>query len=518
MAMTRVRLADGQLSGIAQILLTEPEALLADGRIIPFLSRLTDCTAGGRCAWELLFSSAATDSGIRLQARLIAHTSLQHSPPALLEKGVEAAQDKLLSTLRENGIPARVAADRLPAAPRTGLSCLHKSRATLLSSEIALSAGQIAQHLTASAGNGLSLVLIRTEWQPGELDALADGISAARRAQLAREVLFTFAVTLWGPDAKASAAWLQSVSLGLLTPFTPANAMLYPLCLRNDPWKLATLLPSTDGNRPVPLTLSELLTVCGCPAEPGEMQRMCRTSWRDEAREAFDKAQMPLIGSDLTLQPDDLNFLGLQQDSDLTRILHMSEGTAEMLRMCVMILRQLGVMRPDLPAQDDQPGHLMGYLLPTVGHIYEQLVRECCYQTMYIPYYAYATGRKPRQVTSVILSTYDQGPGSKVYTLQRFAHEAKEPEMQSCIRERMIDDFAAHATVEGQQMPDIYWYNLFNDMNTARSQRNEMAHEAASLSTAAIFARAFLQERPGEHSLLKRLLMCRRIKTNFPQR
>lgn len=516
MAMIRVRLADGSLSGVGQIVLTEPEKLLSDGRIIPFLSKLTSCTAGGSCAWELLFTSAATEGGVRLQARLISHTSLQRSPLALLESGVAAAQEKLLEALRENDIAAQEAQDRLPAVPRMGLITLHKGCAGLLSTEVELTQGQIRQHLCAAPGNGLSLLLVRTEWLPDELDANAGCISAARKAQLARDPLFSAVITLWGPDAQPTAAWLQGVSLGMLRPFTPADPQLYPLCLRNDPWKLLTLLPQAE-RRPVPLTLSELLTACGCPAEPGEMQRMCRTSWRDDAREAFDRAQVPLIGTDLTLQPEDLTFLGLRQDSDLTTTLRMSEGTAEMLRMCVMILRQLGVIQPQPVSNGEQPNHLMGYLLPTVGHIYEQLVRECCYHTMYEPYYAYATGRKPRHVTSVILSTYDQGPGCKFYTLQRFAGEMKETEMQSCIRERMIDDFAAYATVDGCQMSDVYWYNLFNDMNTARSQRNEMAHEAASISTAAIFAKAFLQERPGEASLLKRLLKCRRVETNFPQ-
>lgn len=517
MAMIRVRLADGALSGVGQILLTEPEKLLSDGRIIPFLSKLAASTGGGQCAWELLLHSVATDGGVKLRARLIAHTRMPHATPAVLESGVAAAQEKLLTTLAECDVAAETATDKLPPAPRTGLVALCKSRAGLIPVEAELTEGQLLQHLCAAPGNGFSLLLIQTEWRPGEMDAATQGVSAERRAQLAREALFCFTVTLWGPGASSTAAWLQGVSLHTLIPFAPVQPQLYPMCLRADPWKLMTLLPDAP-HRPTLLTLSELLTICGCPAEPGEMQRMCRTSWRDDAREAFTRAQMPLLSADLTLQPEDLTFLGLKSDADLTGELGMSEGMAEMLRMCVMILRQLGVMRTAAPADDSAaPNSLMGYLLPTVGHIYEQLVRECCYHTMYAPYYAYATGRKPRHVTSVILSTYDQGPDCKYYTLQRFSCEMKNTEMQSCIRERMIDDFAGYATVNGERKSDVYWYNLFNDMNTARSQRNEMAHEAASLSTAAIFAKAFLLERPGDRSLLRRLLDCRRVETNFPQ-
>jgi len=519
MAMNRVRLADGSLSGVGQIELTEPETLLRDGRIIPFLSKLPSCTAGGRCAWELLLQSVATpDEGVQLRARLISHTSLQHSPLPLLESGVAAAQEKLLAALAENDIAAAPLEGRLPPAPRTGIVTLLKRRASLLSTEVELTEGQMAQHLCAAPENGLSLLLVRSEWDPCELEQTASRVSPARHAQLARDPLFDFVVTLWGPDAQTNAAWLQSVSLQLLSTAEPTAPQLYPLCLRNDPWKLLTLLPPGEGYRPTLLTLSELLTFCGCPAEPGEMQSLCRTNWRDNAREAFDKAQMPLLSTNLTLQSADLRYLGLDKDSDLTSKLQMPDNMAEMLRMCVMILRQLGVMDLTLAESTSKPQNLMGYLLPTVGHIYEQFVRECCYRTMYCPYYTYAAGRKPRPVSSVILSTYDQGPGARFYTLHEFPLDMREPEMQSCIRERMIDDFAEYVTVDGQQMPDVYWYNLFNDMNTARSLRNEMAHEAASLRTAAIFAKAFLFEQENESSLLKRLLQCRKVETNFPVR
>lgn len=516
MGMIRVRLADGTLSGVSQILLSEPEGLLRDGRILPFLSKLTSLTGGGSCAWELLLYSIATEDGVKLCARLITHTRLRHGTPALLESSVSAAQCKLLEALEGCGIPARAAQDRLPPAPRTGVIPLCKRRAGLLPAEAELTEGQLMQRLCAAPDNGFSLLLIGTEWQPGELDEIAWGVSSARQAQLARDPLFCFTIMLWGPGAQATAAWLQGISLGSLAPFSPTQPQLYPLCVRSDPWKLLTLLPDAP-QRPTLLTLGELLTACGCPAEPGEMQRMCRTHWRDEAQEAFTRAQMPLLHANLTLQPSDLAFLGLEHDSDLTKVLHMSASLAEMLRMCVLILRQLGAMLPAPEAgADAQPNRLMGYLLPTVGHIYEQLVRECCYRTLYAPYYAYATGRKPRQITSVILSTYDQGPGCRLYTLQRFPDGMTEPEMQRCIRERMIDDFSRYATLDGSRLPDASWRSLFLDMGSARGQRNEMAHEAASLATASVFARTFLLERPGEPSLLRRLLQCRRIETNFP--
>ena len=188
--------------------------------------------------------------------------------------------------------------------------------------------------------------------------------------------------------------------------------------------------------------------------------------------------------------------------------------------MCMAILRQLGAIRlPGEPRPESaaEGSHLLSYLLPAVGHIYEQFVRECCYNTMYVPYYAHACGRSPRQVGSVILSTYDQGPDARFYRLKSFDPSMRDPEKQGDIRERMIDDFAAYATIRGEQMTDVYWYNLFNDMNTARSQRNEMAHELADVRVAEIFARAFLLEQPGEPSLLRRLLMCRWVATNFPR-
>ena len=88
--------------------------------------------------------------------------------------------------------------------------------------------------------------------------------------------------------------------------------------------------------------------------------------------------------------------------------------------------------------------------------------------------------------------------------------------MQNIIREQMIDDFTAHAAIDGRRRPDDFWYGLFNDMTTARSQRNGLTHERADLRSAATFGRAFLLDRPGMPSLLRRLLDCRRVATNFP--
>lgn len=512
MALTRVRLADGALSCVSQICLTAPEELLTDGRIIPFLSRLPAITGGGSNAWELLLYSAAGPEGVQLRARLITHTRLAHSAPQLADNAARTAQDRLLQALTDTGIPAHPADDRI-APPRAALTCLCKRGAALLPADAFLPEGQLAQRLCAEPGNGLSLLLTPTEWRSGEPEALSCGISAARRTQLAADPVFRFALTLWGAGAQRTAAWLETLSQGTLTAAAPPQPRLYPLCMRSDPWQLMALCP--DDARPATLlTLNELLTLCGCPAEPGDMQRMCRSSWRDEAHEALTRANLSFPTAAPALPPSALTYLGLQHDSDLTGAMQLSAGTAEMLRMCVMILHQLGVMQ--LPG-DAPPGNpLMSYLLPTVGHIYEQLVRECCYRTMYLPYYAYATGRKPRQITGVILSTYDQGPGCRQYALHPFPEGMTEPQMQLRIREQMISDFTAYATVSGHQMPGSYWLRLFSDMGAVRSQRNEMAHEAASLDTAAVFTQAFLMDRPGEPSLLRRLLACRWIETHFP--
>ena len=520
MAATIIRLADGQRSAVSQLLLTAPEALLTDGRILPFLSRLTTCSAGGRCAWELLFTSIPTDSGVQLEARLIFHTSLPAARYGMLPGSAQAMQDKLLATLSENDIAAADAPDALPAAPRRGLVPLIKRDGRLLSPDAELAPGHLRQHLCTAPGNGLSLLLVQSAWDAGELEQVASGESDARRAMMAADPAFDFAVTLWGPQAQENAQWLQGLTLELLAPCAPGDPELFPIVLRRDPWRAMTLLPQTAGFRPTRLSLSELLTLCGCPAEPGEMQAMCRSSWREQATEALDKAQISLLPMDMTLTGDDLQFLGVSSDESLMSELHMTAKMAEMLRMCVAILRQLGAMHlPGTPRPEaaGDNAHLLSYLLPAVGHIYEQFVRECCYNTMYVPYYSHACGRSPRQVGSVILSTYDQGPDARFYKLRSFDPAMRDPEKQVEIRERMIDDFTAYATIRGESMSDVYWYSLFNDMNTARSQRNEMAHEMADVRVAEIFARAFLLEQPGEPSLLRRLLMCRWVATNFPR-
>lgn len=518
MAIMTTPLADRSHGAISQISLRAPELLLEDGRLVHFLGKLNGCSAGGRCAWELVFTSLAAPEGPRMDARLIAHTSLPAPQRAMLQPTAVATRQQLLDTLCASGIEAQEAPDALPTLRAPRVITLYKQGCGLLKEEAVLTAGLLRQRLCAAPGSGISLLLVQSAWQEDELDACTAGESEARRSMLAREGVFDFVVTLWGPGAEQNAAWLRGLTLNCLTECTPANPVLYPICLRRDPWHLLTLLPPNCGSRPTLLTLSELLTLCGCPAEPGEMQRMCRMSWRETASDALEKAQLSLLPMDMTLQPGDLRFMGLQSDADLTGALGMTGQMSEMLRMCVAILRQLGAMEmTEYPKPESAPQTAMlGYLLPAVGHIYEQFVRECCYQTMHGPYYTHATGRKPAQVTRVYLAVYDQGPPPRYYRLQRFAPDATDPAMQAMIRERMIDDFTACAMIDGQPMPDTFWYELFNDMNTARSQRNGLAHEVADLRTAHAFARAFLLDRPGAPSLLRRLLMCRRITMNFP--
>lgn len=520
MAATIIRLADGTRSAVDQLLLTEPESLLTDGRILPFLNRLAACSAGGRCAWELLFTSTPADSGVKLSARLIFHTSLPPARHSMLAGSSQTMQDNLLCALEANDISAAAAADPLPAAPRSGLISLIKRDARLLSPEAELTPGRLRQQLCTAPGNGLSLLLVQSRWEESELALSAADESEARRAMMAADPVFDFALTLWGPQAQENARWLQSVALDQLIPCSSADPELYPIVLRRDPWRAVSLLPAATGFRATRLTLSELLTVCGCPAEPGEMQTMCRSNWREQATEALSRAQISLLPVDLTLTANDLAFMGIQSDDDLTGSLHMTDKMAEMLRMCVAILRQLGAMQPPDAPQTEAPGdasHLLSYLLPAVGHIYEQFVRECCYSTLYVPYYTHACSKPPRQIGSVTLSTYDHGPDARFYRLRSFDASLRDPEKQADIRERMIDDFDAYATIRGEKMSDVYWYNLFNDMNTARYQRNEMAHELADVKVARIFARVFLLEQPDEPSLLRRLLMCRWVATNFPR-
>lgn len=517
MAIITVPLADRSHSAISQIRLCDPALLLQDGRIIHFLSHLSACCTGARCAWELVFTSAAGPDGVVPQACLITHTSVPAAQRATLPELAARTQEKLLTALQDNDISAQAAPEPLPLLREKAFIPLYKQGCSLLSPDAELTPGLLLQHLCTRPGNGLSLLLVQSAWQEGELAACQPDVSAARQAMLAREPVFDFTVTLWGPDAQANAAWLQGLTLMRLTPFAPRSLNSYPACLRHDPWRLLTLVPPAVP-RPTLLTLPELLTLCGCPAEPGEMQRMCRTSWRTRADEALREADIALLPMDMPLTQEDLHFMGLQSDSDLENVMHMTPQMGDMLRMCVAILRKLNTMdsSPTPAEAGDRETHQLGLLLPTVGHIYEQFVRECCYQTMYCPYITYATGRQPAQVVRVFLSTYDLGPGVRGYRLKPLPQGASESAMQSIIREQMIDDFTAHAAIAGRRATDDWWYALFNDMTTARSQRNGLTHELANLRSAQSFARAFLLDRPGCPSLLRRLLLCRKITTDFP--
>ncbi|MBQ2953268.1 MAG: hypothetical protein IJE07_06890 [Clostridia bacterium] len=516
MAIITVPLADRSHSAINQIRLTAPELLLEDGRIIHFLSRLTTCCTGARCAWELVFTSAADPSGAALEARLITHASVAAAQRAALPGLSAGLQAQLLQALQENDIAAQAATDALPPLTDKAFIPLYRQGSGLICEDAELTPGHLRQHLCTRPGNGLSLLLVLSQWQEGELDSCTAGLSDAQQAMLGREPVFDFVVTLWGPDARENAAWLQHLTLSRLTPATlePRAAMSYAPCLRRDPWRLMTLLPAA-APRPTLLSLPELLTVCGCPAEPGEMQRMCRMTWRERAADALREADVALLPMDMPLTQEDLRYMGLESDSDLENVLHMDAQMSDMLRMCVAILRKLNAMG-DAAGSDEAVNHRLGLLLPTVGHIYEQFVRECCYQTMYCPYITYATGRQPAQVVKVFLSTYDLGPGHRGYRLRKMPEGASEPAMQSIIRERMIDDFRDHARIGGRSADDGWWYSLFNDMTTARSQRNGLTHERANVLSARSFARAFLQDLPKHPSLLRRLLMCRQITTNFP--
>lgn len=516
MAIKTVPLADRMHSAVSQICLTEPEKLLTDGRIIPIFSRLTSLCTGGRCAWELLLQSVAAPDGTALEARLITHISVPASQRTSLVEAAARTQASLLAALAESNVVAAETEAPIPPLRTPTLITLGRQGSGLLPQEATLAPGLLRQRLCTRPGNGLSLLLVQSGWAEGELQRCCAGLDAEHQAMLARDPVFDAVTTLWGPDAHANAAWLQELMLGRLCPTPPVNPLSYPACLRNDPWRLLTLLPASPP-RTTLLTLSELLTICGCPAGPGEMQRMCRTGWRSGAAEALREANVALLPMDMPLQENDLRYLGLQQDSDLEGVLHMDAQMCDMLRMCVAILRKLGVLGAGAPPEaTDRQTAMTGLLLPTVGHIYEQFVRECCYQTMHCPYYTYTTGRRPQQVVRVPLSAYDLGPGPKDYHLRPLPPDASDAALQNIIREQMIDDFTACATIDGRRCTDDFWYGLFNDMTTARSQRNGLTHERASLRQANSFARAFLLDRPGSPSLLRRLLMCRRVATNFP--
>ena len=519
MAMMTVPLADKRHAAITQICLSTPDSLLADGRIIHFLSKLTTLSAGGCCAWELLFSSVATPQGTGLDARLITHTALPAAQRPMLADTALATRAKLLDALAQNDIAATAAPEDAPLPALRDRNCITLSKeiaAGLICAEAELPPGLLRQHLCTQPGNGFSLLLVPSAWENDELYQCSAGLSQAHQAMLAADPVFRFALTLWGPDAQANAAWLQGLTLNALQPVTPANPVSYPICLRKDPWRLLTLLPSTAR-----LTLWELLTICGCPAEPGLMQQMCRTNWREDADQALSAAGLALLPMDTPLQENDLRYMGLEADSDLENALHMSPKLADMLRMSVFILRTLNVLKqPDgqstFAAADPRLVERASLLLPSVGNIYEQFVRECCYKTMYCPYIPFATRLQPAPAVRVFLSIYDQGPGTKGYRRTDLPAGAPEPVQQGIIREQMIRDFEQYTTIDGQSMADTWWYALFNNMYSARRERNGLVHEQANLITARRFAEVFLLDHPDQPSLLKRLMMCSKIATFFP--
>lgn len=518
MAVITVPLADRSHSGITQLLLNAPELLLEDGRILRFLSRLTTLCSDGRCAWELVFTSMPTPTGTTLDARLITHASVPAALRPALNELAAATQERLLNALQQCGVSAAATDAPLPLLRSRDFLALTKQDARLISPEAMLIPGQLRQRLCSQPGNGFSLLLVQSDWGENELAQHAAGQSPERQAMLARDPVFDFTVTLWGPDAQANAAWLQGLTLDGLAPATPLSPAVYPACLRHDPWQLMKLLPQSSP-RTTLLTLSELLTLCGCPAEPGEMQRMCRMSWREEAAQSLQEADLPLLAADMTLQDEDLRYMGLTQDSDLENVLQMDADLCDMLRMCVSILRRLGAMQPDGasdPAEADRAARLTGMLLPTVGHIYEQFVRACCYRTMHCPYFAYVSGRRPFPVSKVLLNAYDVGPDARFFRPGILPVNATDNERYAFIREKMTADFTAYATVKGQPQSDPWWYALFKDMSNARYHRNGLTHEKANLDSAARFARTFLREGEADPSLLRRLLMCRSIQTAFP--
>ena len=508
MALKTTPLTNGQHASACQIRLTEPEKLLADGRIIHVLSQLSKRTSGGSCAWELCFTSVSTVSGIALDARLITHTSVHLAQRATLETLVNGIAQAQLQLLEACDVAAVLTDDPHPAQRMRACITLCRKPGCRLSEKAELPEGALREHLCSQAGNGLSLMMVQSSWDRDELEGYTLSMSEERRALLAGDPVYDFALTVWGPSASSVAGWLQALTCDALTPCSPASPGSYPACLRQDPWRLLTLLPSTRPSRTL-LPLSELLTLCGCPAEPGEMQRMCRTSWRMRTAEAMRTAGITLPDADAPMHPDDLRYLGLQADSDLETLWHMDAEMREMLHMCVVILRKLGAFGTAVP---DRQAEL---LLPSVGHIYEKFVRLCCYQTMYSPYVTYATNHQPARVTNVFLSTYDQGPGPRGYRLQRLSEDASEPKKQDIIREQMMADFTHYATYDGVAQDDVFWYELFSKMSSARSLRNKLTHEATP-DTARQFAESFLLDRPDYPSLLRLLLGCRHITTNFP--
>ncbi len=486
MPITTVPLADRTHSAITQIRLTEPEKLLRDGRIIHVLSHLTTCCTGGKAAWELVFTSVPAAAGTEMDARLFTHVSVPAAQKGTLPELAARIEKNLLTLLADSDVAAVIPDGSLPALREKQLITLLRQGGGLIGVQALLTEGHLRQHLCIRPGNGMSLLLVQSGWAEGELEQFTFGETPARRAMLAQEPVFDFALTLWGPDAAENAAWLKGLTLSHLADCTATLPAAYPVFLRYDPWQLMRLLPAA-APRPTLLTLSELLTLCGCPVSLPESR---------------------------PLPENALRYMGLQADSDLETKLEMPPEMCEMLRMCVTILNMLGVFDPH---QDAAPAPALQatLLLPSVAGIYEQFVRLCCYQTMYCPYISFVTAREPAQVTSVYLSVYDRGPGPAGYLRTALPAGGTEAQIQEIILEQMTADFADQATIGPRRATIAYWGTLFDDMATARRQRNRLTHETRATDAAA-FARAFLQDRPNFPSLLRRLLWCRHIATNFP--
>ena len=517
--MLTTPLANGKHAGVRQILFRDPGQLLCDGRIIHFLSRLCTSSGSGEHAWELRFTSEDSPQGPQLQARLIVHTMVDAHARPRLKAMTAASLETLLEALRDNDLEAEELDEPLPALIRADFISLYKGSRALLDAAAEIRSGHLRQHLCQRAGNGFSLILVQSRWAEGELKGcVADG-NAARLAMLAHDPVFDFIAGFWGPDAKGNARWLCDLTLNGLKPFRPVSRAPFSLCMQRDPWYALTLVPDAPY-RTTLLTLSELLTMCGCTAEPGEMQRMCRMTWRQAAEAAMSRLHENLLTMDVSLHAEDLRYMGLSSEADLTDVLHMTEEQCDMLRLSVSILRELGtLLRPGehraAPVNERQE-RMTSLMLPTVGHIYEQLVRDCCYDAMLAPYHAYACGGDAPSVNRTFLSAYDQGPGTTHYRLACLDPADSRPAQQNQIRERMIDDFTQYASIDHKLRDDAYWYTLFNDMATARTQRNGLTHEHSDIKSAERFAMAFLLDQPGSPSLLRRLLKCQQITTAFP--
>ena len=206
MAVITVPLADRSHSGITQLLLNAPELLLEDGRILRFLSRLTSLCSNGRCAWELVFTSMPTPAGTTLDARLITHASVPAALRPTLNELAAATQERLLNALQQCGVSAAATDAPLPLLRSRDFLALTKQDARLISPEAMLIPGQLRQRLCSQQGNGFSLLLVQSDWAPGEAALHTAGQSPERQAMLARDPVFDFAVTLWGQCRLAAGA------------------------------------------------------------------------------------------------------------------------------------------------------------------------------------------------------------------------------------------------------------------------------------------------------------------------